>query len=277
MNDIEQEAIVLNWAWEMIDGMVNWAMFDMNDGTEPTNLMFKTDQHSQLFIILLRDFLSQASASLGLKRVPHNARPSDRTFLFHLRQVCADPKLGTDTTALVTAIETFASWLEGEFTAAVNLSAIDVVADLRVARVRYIQMCGDIAKHSLARLDSRVGDLRKLLKKAGHSVSEHEAYLAVDDFFERFHDDIFLYHSSHIAEFLNNIRWAIYDYLQPEFQRSWHWTDQATVQFPIYSYRVPAEISEPVAHAMYWDVMNRSRSIPWMPRFVVADALKRRY
>jgi hypothetical protein len=140
MNDIEREAIILNSAWEMIDGMVNWAMFVNNDRTEPTSLMFQTRQHSRLFTILLGDFLSEIHAfkgdhvPLGLKPAPRNARPSDLTFLFHLRQVCADPKLGRDTTALIAGVETFADWLEGEFSApGVNLSAIDVVADLRVA------------------------------------------------------------------------------------------------------------------------------------------------
>jgi hypothetical protein len=45
----------------------------------------------------------------------------------------------------------------------------------------------------------------------------------------------------------------------------------------MYSYRKPAEITEPLAHAMYWDVMNRSRSTPYVQRFVVADSFKRRY
>ena len=284
MNDFEREAIILNSAWQMIDGMVNWAMFVKHDLTEPTNLMFETRQHSRLFIILLGDFLSEIRAFRGepipldLKPAPSNARPSDLTFLFHLRQVCADPKLGTDTTALRAAIESFAGWLEGEFTAPnVNLPAIEVVADLRTARLRYIKMCADIAKHSLARLAPNVRHLQKLLEAAGRPVSEQDAYLAVEDFFEWFHDDIFIYHSSHIAEFLNNIRCAICDYLQPEFQRSWHWTDRASVEFPIYSYRVPSEITEPLAHAMYWDVMNRSYSRPYMPRFLVTDAFKRYY
>jgi hypothetical protein len=174
MNDIEREVIILNSAWEMIDGMVNWAMFVKNDRTEPTNLMFETRQHSRLFAILLGDFLSEIRGfkgdpvPLGLKSPPSNARPSDLTFLFHLRQVCADPKLGADTAALSAVIETFADWLEGEFTApSVNLPAIDVVADLRVARFRYIKMCADITKHNLARLATNVGHLRKLLKAAG--------------------------------------------------------------------------------------------------------------
>ncbi len=284
MNEIERESIILNSAWEMIDGMVNWAMFVKNDRTEPTNLMFETSQHSQLFIILFGDFLSEVRAfkgdpvPLGLKTAPPNARPSDLTFIFHLRQVCADPKLGVDAIDLGEQIEAFADWLEGDFVApGVNLHAINIVADLRVARYRYIKMCGDIAKHNLARLATNVRHLRKLLETDGHAVSEQDAYLAIENFFEWFHDDIFIYHSSQIAEFLNNIRWAIFEYLQPEFRRSWHLTENATPSFPMYSYHVPAEITEPVAQAMYWDVMNRARAKPWVHRFVVSDSLKRRY
>ena len=284
MNEIERESIILNSAWEMIDGMVNWAMFVKNERTEPTNLMFESGQHARLFIILLGDFLSEVRAfrgdavPLGLRGAPHNARPSDLTFIFHLRQVCDDPRLGADATSLSAHIEAFARWLEDDFLApGVNLSSIEVVADLRLARYRYIKMCGDIAKHNLARLATNVGHLRRLLDAAGHPVSEQEAYLAVNDFFDWFHNDIFFYHSSHIAEFLNNIRWGIYEYLQPEFSRAWHLTEEATPNFPTYSYDVPEGITEPVARAMYWDLMNRARAEPWMHRFVVSDDFKRRF
>lgn len=284
MNDTEREAIILNSAWEMIDGMVNWAVFVKTEQVDPSNLMFQTSGQARLFVILLGDFLSEIRAfkgepvPLGLKPAPSNARPSDLTFLFHLRQVCADPRLGRDTVGLSAAVEAFASWLEGEFTATgVNLHAIDVVADLRVTRLRYIKMCGDMAKHNLARLATNVGHLRKMLKQAGHSVSEQEAYLAVETFFEWFHQDIFLYHSSQIGEFLNNIRWAIYDYLQPEFQRSFHIPAKSSAEFPMYSYRVPAAITEPVAVAMYWNTMNRSRSRPYVQRFEIPDSMKQRY
>ncbi|CTQ56840.1 hypothetical protein LP7551_05404 [Roseibium album] len=284
MNDTEREAIILNSAWEMIDGMVNWAVFVKTDQVELSNLMFQTSGQARLFIILLGDFLSEIRAfkgepvPLGLKPVPSNVRPSDLTFLFHLRQVCADPKLGGDTARLSEAVEAFASWLEGEFTATgVNLHAIDVVADLRVTRLRYVKMCGDIAKHNLARLATNVRHLRKLLEQAGHPISEQEAYLAVETFFEWFHGDIFMYHSSQIGEFLNNIRWAIYDYLQTEFRRSFHIPAKSTAKFPIYSYLMPAEINEPVAVAMYWDAMNRSRSQPYVQQFVIPNNMKQCY
>lgn len=284
MNDIEREAIILNSAWEMVDSMVNWAMFVKNDQTELSNLMFQSSVHARLFVILLGDFLSDVRAfkggpvPLGLKPAPHNARPSDLSFLFHLRQVCAAPKLGPNTSELAKAVDDFAMWLEGEFTATgVNLHAIDIVADIRITRYRYLKMCGDIAKHNLARLTTNVGHLRKLLHQAGHSVSEPQAYLAIEGFFEWFQDDVFIYHSSQIAEFLNNIRWATYRYLQPEFRRSWHLTDRATADFQIYNYRMPPEIIEPVAIAMYWDAMNHSRSKPSVQEFTISPHMKARY
>ena len=284
MNDIERECVILNSAWDMIDGMVNWAMFVKHDRTGPTNMMFETSQHRRLFIILLGDFLSEIRGfkrepvPLGLKPAPSNARPSDLTFLFHLRHVCENPKLGKGASDLSAQTEAFATWLEGDFIArGVNLYAIDVVADLLIPRYRYLKICGDIAKHNLARLSTNVRHIRKLLKASGHLITEQDAYLAVANFFEWFHEDIFIYHSSHIAEFLNNIRWSIFHYLRPEFERSWHPVKGQTPDFPLYAYDIPNDCKEPVARAMYWDLMNRVRSKPFMHRFIISDLFKQRY
>jgi hypothetical protein len=73
------------------------------------------------------------------------------------------------------------------------------------------------------------------------------------------------------------MRWAIYDYLRPEFARSWHLTEKATELFPMYAYRYPENCREPVARAMYWDVMNRVRSRPYVHRFIVSDSFKQRF
>ncbi len=284
MNDTEREAIVLNSAWEMIDGMVNWAMFEKTDNPNPSHLLFKTTQHAQLFAILLGDFLSEIKAFKGepipfdLAPAPSQARPSDLTFLFHLRQVCSKPQLGRNASSLSFAIEEFGKWLEQEFVATdVNLDTIDIVADIRVTRYRYIKMCGDIAKHNLARLATNVGHLRNLLSEAGHSVTEQQAYRAIERFFAWFHDDIFHYHSSQIAELLNNVRWAIFEYLTPEFLRSHHLSDKSTESFPIYSYRIPEAIVEPIAVEMYWNAMNRVRSKPYVHRFTIPDYMMTRY
>ncbi len=283
-NEVERESIILNSAWKMIDGMVNWTMFVKNEHAGPINLLFETPQHARLFIVLLRDFLSQVGSSeserapLGLIRPPDDACPSDRTFIFHLRQVCKNPQLGGNPTSLHEQIEAFALWLEGEFVAPnVNFGAIDIDTDLHIKRHRYISMCGDIAKHHLARLSANVKHLRKLLKSAGHEVDKQKASLAIDDFFNWFFGDIFMYHSGQIAEFLNNIRWAIFEYLQLEYRRSWHLTENATQDFKAYSYHIPDEVTDPIARAMYWEVMNRVRKKPWVHRFVICDSLKKCY
>jgi hypothetical protein len=283
MNDTEREVVILNSAWEMIDGMVNWAMFEKTDRTELSNLKFPTGQHQQLFLILLADFLSQPRGfngkpvPLGLKDPPSNTTPVNRTFLFHLRDVCANPILGKDASGLSSTVEAFANWLECEFvTEGVNLHDIDAVLDLEVSRIQYIKMCGDIAKHNLARLEFNVEKLRRLLATAGHDVDESTAYLAIPTFFEWF-ENIFIYHASQIAEFLNNIRWEIYWYLQPEFRRAYNRKEGWTELHPWYGYHVPEMIKQPVAYAMYWDVMNRSRSKPFVQRFHISDAMKTRY
>ena len=284
MNEIEREAVILNSAWTMIDGMVNWAIFVRTKLDEPTNLMFKDRGHQLVFVILLRDFLSQVHARgnqpvpLGLRRTPQDACPADRTFLFHLRQVCELPQLGAHAIELRQAVEAFAEWLEEEFDAQeVWLPDIDVQADLRIARYRYITMCGDIAKHHLGRLSVNARHIQDLLRQADRDIDEQMSYLAVENFFQWFFDNIFLYHSSQIAEFLNNIRWAIFRYLQPEFARAYHLTEDATPDFHAYSYHVPEAINQPIARAMYWDVMNRVRQEPRMPRFIIHEVHKRRY
>jgi hypothetical protein len=281
MNETEQEAIILNATWEMIDNMVNWAMIVKYD--EPLrNVMFETSQHARLFNILLGDFLSDLKAfkqkppPFGLRPAPPNARASDLTFLYYLRQICGDPRLGSDVGALREAVEVFATWLEHEFVAeGVNLSSIDVVADIKIQRWRYIKICGDIGKHNIVRLETNASHIRKLVTASGHPISEQDSYLAINDFYEWFHTNIFIAHSSAIADFLNNIRLAIYRYAREEFARAYVRTDAPFEG--MYHFDVPSAISEPVARAMYWDLMNRMRRVPFMRPFDISDFLKSIY
>ncbi len=60
-----------------------------------------------------------------------------------------------------------------------------------------------------------------MLKPSNVSLTLDEAVLALQDFFERFHTNIFNCHASTIAEFLNEIRWGVYEYLLPEYRRSY--------------------------------------------------------
>ncbi len=283
MNDIEREAIILNSAWDMIDGMVNWEMFCHADQPQISNVMFETRMHTRLFLILLGDFLAQTTGRsgkpipLGLAEPPRGTTEANLTFLFHLRQVCSAPVLGDDSMELSISVEAFATWLEQQFVAeAVNLESVGPAIDITISRVLYLRMCADIAKHNLARLERNMQRLKALLATAGHPVEDHDAYVNLDSFYTWF-ENIFIYHAGQIAEHLNNIRWAIYRYLMPEYARSWHRLEGWTELHPMYGYHVPAEIGEPVARAMYWDVMNRCRAKPYVGAFTIPDHQKGRY
>jgi hypothetical protein len=268
----------------MIDDMVNWAVFVRPESPHFSNLRFTTSSHAELFNIRLGDFLSQLKAfkgqpiPLGLVAPPSNSKPTDLTFLFYLRQVIADPRLGRNMAGLNEVTENFATWLEGEFLAeGVNLADIGVVADIRITRLRYIKICGDIAKHHLARLASNAKHLRSILDSSGHLIAEQDSYLALPGFFEWFHGNIFVFHSVLISKFLNDIRWQVFSYLRPEFERPWHLKDEWIGSLQRYGYLYPADCCEPIAKAMYWELMNRVRGRPWLNPFEIDDTFKCRY
>src|SRR5258708_6005149 len=111
---IEQEAIILNAVWEMIDGMVNYEMFVKHDKVEDTNLLFETPTHMRLFNILLGDFLSlpqrrrKNPLPFGLPDPPNGTRESNLTFLFYMRRVCDNPRLNSNAESIHVPVEAFA-------------------------------------------------------------------------------------------------------------------------------------------------------------------------
>jgi hypothetical protein len=274
----EQEVIVLNAAWGMIDDMVNHAVFvPLGDKVHDTNLIPQTTETLRLFNILLADFLSplvrrgRGDLPFALPAPTKGARSSDLTFLFYLRQVAASPRLYSDAAALGGPVEAFSVWLEVKsFVEKVWLPSIEVEVDLAIERREWIKICGDIAKHSFARRESNVAKIARILAEHGHKIDEGVGYVLLPEFWDWFHANLFAYHASTIAEFLNNIRWGLYTYLCPEFERAFHRVDPE----PMYRFHVPAEIAHPLARSMYWDLMNRCRSTPYFPHFTVTQSLK---
>ncbi len=283
-NRFEQEAIILNAAWEMIDDMVNFAIFmPLGERKHETNLMPQTHNTLRLFNLLLGDFLSPlqkkgtAKLPFGLSAPPNNARLSNFTFLYYIRQVCDDPKLCSNVELIRHQLEAFSDWLEEESVVEkVWLPSVNVEVDLKIRRITWLKICGDIGKHSFARLEGNVKKIVRILGEHGHPVDEGMAYTVLPEFWEWFHTHLFAYHASTIAEFLNNIRWAFFECLRPEFERAYN-SLSTDPMYPNYEFIVPDQISEPIARTMYWDLMNRVRSEPWFPRFTVTPHLKSQF
>lgn len=281
-SSLEHEVISLYAVWDMIDEMVNYEMFVALPSRVDTNVMFSTSTHTRLFNVLLADFLAVPRADrnrktlpFGLPRPPRGGAPSDDTFLFYLEHICVAPSFPGDAMPLHKIVTEFRQWLDAECVVPnVWLSEISIEADIRATRLSLLKICGNIGKHNFSKLEVCVRDIRDILGRSGAAVDEQQAFRALPSFYEWFHRNFFVYHSSTIAEFLNNLRWAIYRYLKPEFERSYIPPQGPD---PRYSYTYPVDCRQPLAKSMYWELMNKTRREPYFPAFSVSRSFKTQY
>lgn len=276
-NAMEQEIIILKAILDMIDEMVNYEIFEQAHGTKDVALMFKTRTHQKFFNIQLVDFLSRPRE--GIFDLPFTTEvnfETDKSFLYYLEVVCNNPNFGKDEVNTIRQpIMDFKSWLETDCQVKdVWLPSIDKQTDIKVKRISFIKICGNISKHNFTRLDRNVSEIKNILLRNDVKISDNDAYLVLPEFYEWFHGNIFNYHSSAIAEFLNNIRWGIYEYLQPEFRRSFTPEEPGSIA---YRFVYPEKCTNSFAKEMYWNLMNAVRRQPYMPKFEVMQFLKMQY
>lgn len=168
----------------------------------------------------------------------------------------------------------FTSWLRQVVEVDVWMPSINTQANVTLMRGSFIKMTGNLSKHNFLRTFRVAKELQGVLRKSNITVTLEEANIALADFYERFHADILNYHSSTIAEFLNNIRWGIYEYLQLLFHQS---IVRDVADPTMYCYTCPPNVFAPFAVQVFWDLMNVVRSPPYMRRFQVTRWLKLRY
>lgn len=268
LTDIEEEIILLKAVWELIDSMVNFEMLDVYGHDPDSNILFKTMTHQRFFNIVLVDFLSLTDKKAFVKRT---------SYLGALRRISESPNfdINGSVTLLSEVTHKFCNWLEQEIEVhKIWMPSIGTETTLKLTRLTFLKMCGDISKHNFLRSIGVAEELKEILFQSGVSIELDEALLALNDFYQWFHGDILNYHASTIAEFLNNIRWGIYEYLQPEFQRSIVWESRNP---PKYRYSFPNGVTSSLAKVYYYDIMNEVRSPPYVRRFQVTRWLKLRY
>jgi hypothetical protein len=267
LNDLEEEAVFLKAITEMVDSMVNCGMLTLHGRDPDVSVLFKTSMHQRFFNILLVDCLSRTDKKAPVKQ---------SSYLGALRAISAHPRFDVcnSVAALRDATYAFVQWLEQEVSVDVWLPSINTQTSLQISRLTFLKMCGDISKHNVLRSVGVAEELQQTLAASGVSVGLEDAMLVLGDFYERFHTDILNYHSSTISEFLNNIRWGIYEYLQPELQRSIVWEEGNPHK---YHYTFPIGVENDFARRCYWDLMNEVRHPPYVRRFQVTKWLKLRY
>jgi hypothetical protein len=267
LHALEEEVILLRAAYELIDSMVNFEVLRLGGSDLQSEVQFNSATHQKYFNILLVDFLS---------RTDKNSPVEQASFLGAVRSICQNPNFNADDSisALRSESNNFRTWLNQEIEIETWLPSISKKTNLNITRISLIKIGGNISKHNFLRLSGLSKEIGDLLSKSGVTTNEYDFFLVISDLYERFHTDIFNYHGSTISEFLNNIRWGIYEYLQPEFKRSIVWESHSP---PKYHYIIPSEINTEFGKECYRGLMNEVRCPPYMRKFEVTKFLKLRY
>ncbi len=111
-----------------------------------------------------------------------------------------------------------------------------------------------------------------MLEDQGYNVALERIPLALDDFREHLHADYFIYYGSWLAELLNNVRWGVYRYLLPTFQRSFTRDPNDRI---FYSYKYPEFITNEIPKEWFWRLMNHCRAEPYVRPFTAAEHMKK--
>jgi hypothetical protein len=256
LNNVETEAVFLSAVFEIVNSMVNHVMMRISGSDPDCEVVFASDEHRQLFNILLVDFLSETDKRL---------RILPQSYIAALKRITQNPSFNVDDSVqyLRRATNDFADWLDTKVKVDIWLPNIDTETSLVISRSLFLRMCGNIAKHNFLRLNTVALQLQQLLKTQQVEVSIEQALLTLEDFYEHMRG-VFSYHSTTLAEFLNNLRWGIYRYLQPEFKRSFR---RIPGDRYAYEFSYPTGLQVEFAQQCYWNLMNHVRSEPYMRPF----------
>lgn len=266
-SNVEKEVIFLKAFYDLVNDMVNYEIIELLGNDPHSEIRFKSMTHQKYFNIMLLDFISETNF-FGNKLSYQQA----------LQAICLSPNFNINNSinSLNIATNEFSEWLGKEITAEeVWFPSIEVETNLSIKRIEFIKICGNISKHNFTRLQGVTRDLIQIFKRNEIELNEEKALLILEEFYGWFHTHIFSYHSSAIAEFLNNIRWGIYDYLRPEFLRSIIY--ETNGHLGKYHYTFPKGLVDNFAKVCYWELMNHIRSTPYMRRFQVSRYLKMRH
>lgn len=264
----ECEVITLKAVFEMINDMVNHEVMMFSSNSSETEIRFKTATHMAYFNILLVDFLS----------VPKEFFQEEKTYLDRLLDICKNPLLTGQIDTLKKAVEGFCEWLQQPITIERTwFPNVNLEVDLTIQRRDFILICGNMGKHNFTQQTRQAKKLLRALEDNGHSVALDKCLMALPDFYEQFHRDILVYRASTIAEFLNNIRWGIYEYVSTERSSCVSHFYDKEIAAERYEYAYPAEVKSELGKAYYWNLMNDVIRKPHVHRFEVSKYAKMRY
>ena len=144
---IEQEVIVLKAVIELINSMVNFERMDLLGNDPDSKVAFKSPTHQKFFNIILVDFLSSPLQTGSNIKQP--------TYLEDLTKIVNNPYFNENDSVhnLKVATQEFKDWLEQEVEVGVWLPSIDTDTRLKIKRLDFLKMTGNISKHHFGQIN----------------------------------------------------------------------------------------------------------------------------
>lgn len=262
--DLEYEVIGLKAAIDAIDAMVNRELLNFVGPSDKTVAYFQDDPHQKLFYILLADFLSEKTEASLIR--------GNVSCMGQLGNIVQNPSLEIDgsCTVLREAHETTTKWLSKKADITIWASSLDVELTLSLSRQDVINFAANMSKHHFGHLTGIINKINEQLDDG--SRPQHDIIPALESIYFELYTNRLNYLGSAVVEMLNNIRWGVYDYLLPEFNRSYRKLDGV-----MYEFDIPQDIKTDFARSCYWALMNSVRSKPYVNRFQADEMLKLRY
>jgi hypothetical protein len=266
--EAEAEIVLLYAIKNLIDSIVNFEVLRLLGEDLIAEVRFNSPTHQKYFNLMLVDFLSETDRHAPLTQT---------SYLDGLRNIADKPQFDVNDSvvALRQATIELASWLGKEIESPITwFPSIHLNIPLRLTRSEFIKITGNISKHNFLRLYRVAGQVKSIFSRSGHQLTLEDSILALEDFYERFHTDLLNYHSTTISELLNNIRWGIYAYLQPELSRS---ICQDGAEPHLHRYECPRSITSAISRNCYSELMGWARQPPYVRKFRTPECLKLRY
>ncbi|MGD9851042.1 MAG: hypothetical protein AB7T38_07235 [Nitrospirales bacterium] len=266
--EIEREVLGLWITTRALDAMVNHILLNLV-GPDPKEVHFETMVHQQLFNVLLLDFLEDVSKNLtSLKG----------SCVDLLEEICRLSSFNDSDSInfIQEPLHKLKIWLETVITVETYFPSISRTISLGIKRKNCLYICGNISKHNISRLTGAGKRLSEVLKENEVNVDSNSNKILhlLDDFYKRFHEDIFEYQATVITELLNNVRWGIHNYLYPEYLKA---KNQDSDDLTKYSYKFPQGISDDFVKTCYLDLMSLVRRKPNMEPFLADSSWKAHY
>lgn len=266
MRAIEKESIGLCICIEALNNIVNHSLVELREVTQfpgEYEVYFHDSVHRELFLLRVLDFVKESSDK-GLTGVKGSC-------LNVLEHACESACFNRENSVenLRTAVNSLTEWLNYRSPMTFWLPDLDINARLNVSRLELLHISGNYSKHNLSRLTGVSRSIHKMLGDNGYEVNLESIPFAIDYFCEHLNGNYFIYYCSWITELLNNLRWAIYDYLYLAF-----------LEFGIkksefhFTYKFPNGIDNETKEKWFWGMMNGVLQNPYLKRFEAAHYLK---